>query len=78
MIKKQSSKGRDASIHIYIFSFLRHNREEALLDFFAKFLRSIFLLFPYLYRGGTLTGEAETMRSLRASQLKRSGSSVSL
>lgn len=65
-------------IYTYIYIYLSFLREEALLDFFAKFLRSIFLLFPYLYRGGTLTGEAETMRSLRASQLKRSGSSVSL
>lgn len=78
---KSSPVRGEAHLYIYIYlSFLRHNRRSciALLDFFAKFLRSIFLLFPYLYRSGTLTGEAETMRSLRASQLKRSGSSVSL
>lgn len=79
---KSSPVRGEAHLYIYIFSVfssLRHNRRSCivLLDFFAKFLRSIFLLFPYLYRG-TLAGEAETMRSLRASQLKRSGSSVSL
>lgn len=84
---KSSPVRGEAHLYIYIYIYLAYfppfvdNRRSCILPFlifFAKFLRSIFLLFPYLYRGGTLTGEAETMRSLRASQLKRSGSSVSL